>query len=286
MVANIGLASKRCAISATETSAEGARPTEGRWSNRGAGDMSLRTASDDNMFRALVAFPAADVQTKTGMTTKQSKEAWETAQRAALNKCMDHFLTTKSVKPYPMYAVDPDKAYLDLCHRNGTKVDIDNAIEELNEGYKSDGLLFLPQKAKGCTKTDTRLKPAKLTKSYAYSTANPDGYFSDYLFPIFHSFGGVSTNASKLCHRGYGTMHDMLEIGDVDLDACFLPSVLFIAWDEQPSARAKTPKRTYDIIERGMEDVTTDTEWAKLISDTMLERIGRHGIIAMAECKL
>lgn len=247
--------------------------------------MSLRTASDDNMFRALVAFPAADVQTKAGMTTKQTKEAWETAQRAALDKCMEHFLTTKSVKPYPMYAVDPDKAYFDLCHRMGTKVDIDNAIEELNDGYKEDGLLFLPQKAKGCSKTDTRLKPAKLTKAYAYSTANPDGYFSDYLFPIFHSYGGVSTNASKLCHRGYGTMHDMLEIGDVDLDACFLPSVMFIAWNEQ-SARTKTPKKMYDIIERSTEGITTDDEWSKLISDTTIERIGRHGVIAMVECKL
>lgn len=248
--------------------------------------MSLRTASDENMFRALVAFPAADVQTKPGMTSKQTKEAWNNAQRAALNKCMNHFLTTKNVKPYPMPAVDPDKAYLDLCHRTDTKIDASNAIEALNEGYKDDGLVFLPQKAKGCSKTDTRTKPAKITKAYAYSVANPDGYFSDYLFPIFHSFGGISTNAAKLCHRGYGTMHDMLEAGDIDWDACFLPSVMFITWDEQPTARTKTTRHAYDIIERGTEDVTTDGEWAKLLSDMAIERIGRHGVIAMAECKL
>lgn len=249
-------------------------------------ETSLRIVSDESMFRALCAFPAATVQGKQGMTREQEKEAWNRAQRTALDKCMDFFLTTRNVKPYPMYAVDPDRAYLDLCRRKGTKPDIDNAIDELNDGYKDDGLLFLPQKAKGCSKTDDR-KPSRIVHAYAYSVANPDGYFSKYLFPIYHAFGGVSTKSSKLCHRSYGNYHDMLEIGEVGWSACYLPSVLFMSWDEKASEHSKTSKRKYDIIERSLEDVSMDDDkWAELVSDVLSERVGNHGIVAMVECRL
>jgi hypothetical protein len=248
--------------------------------------MNITTEGSADMFRTLVAFPAEDVTRKAGTSGKQAKEEWNETQRHALEKVMSHFLTTKSVKPYPMPAVNPDRAFKQLCDSTGVNISLDNAIASLNSAYKEDKLIFLTQKAKGCTKTDTR-KPSPLLKAYAYSTANPDGWFSDYLFPLYHSFGGVSTQASKLCHRSYGSMNDLLEVEDMDWEASFLPSVIFLAWDEPPkSGRAKKPTRKYDMLERSATDVTDDGEWAKLLSDTVIDKVGRHGIIAIAECKL
>lgn len=250
----------------------------------------LTTENNENVFRALVAFPAEPMDDKDGATQKQSKEVWDAVQRKALDKCMNHFLSTKSVKMYPMPAVNPDKAYRALCEEKGIDISPKYALDEMNKFYKDDHLIFTTQKAKGFTKTDTR-EPSPLLKAYAYSTANPDGWCSDYLYPIFHSFGGVNVNASKLCHNGYGTMHDMLAIGDVDWQACFLPNAIFMAWDETPeqkpeSKRTKKPTREFDFFERELTDnIFSDKDWAKYISDMLTEKIGRDGVVAVIECK-
>lgn len=67
------------------------------------------------------------------------------------------------------------------------------------------------------------------TKLYAYSINNPNGMYSRYEYPIQNSYidGITDVSASKLLNRNYGTMHDILLMGDLDFDGTFFPNVVF-----------------------------------------------------------
>lgn len=235
--------------------------------------------STNDMFRALAAFPQDDY----ARTGKLQKEEWCEAQKEPLDDFMSHFLTTNDVtRPYPT-SLDADKLY-GFLHNGRFPKDMSGVADELSKAYGKDGLSFFTEKPRTARKTD-KSKPAKKTGLYVYSHANPIGYFSDWLYPIHHSYGGVDAQAAKLVHHGYGTMYDVIQVGDCDWRACFLPDVVFVAWDEQ-TAKGKQKPREYDIIERVHEDVLTDEDWADFVKETLLKRIGRHGVVAVVECKL
>lgn len=86
--------------------------------------------------------------------------------------------------------------------------------EELKEEYKHE--IIEPQKA-------------PRTGLYAYCISNPNGMYSSYSYPIVNSYiPDISdVDASKLLNRNYGTMHDIILLGDLDFEGTFFPHVVF-----------------------------------------------------------
>lgn len=243
----------------------------------------MKMRSKDDMYRALVAFPQAESEGK-----RPNKEQWTRTQTGILDVVMRHYLSDREVKPYPDLMNDADEMYKRL-HGGDYPTDMSDAADELNEAYGKDGFSFFTEKPRGMKRVDPRDAPSKHTGLYVYSRTNPDGWFSDYLYPIHHSYSGVDVNAAKLVHHGYGTMNDMLEVGDVDWESCFLPGVLFSTWDEvdeKSKAKVKPITHHHDLYERTLEGITSDADWAKFVSDTLMAQVGRHGVVAMVECRL
>lgn len=240
------------------------------------------------MYRALVAFPQSE-KTKNG---KLAKDDWAKAQEGNLKSTMDYFLTSKEVKPYPAPPMfNADKLYMQIPDVSQYPSSPTNAATQLNEAYANNKhkLVFYGERPKTAKVRDEHIKAARHTGVYVYTKENPDGWFSQWLYPIHNSYGGVDVQSSKLIHHGYGTPNDMLQIGDVDWDACFLPGVMFVYWSEvnkESKAKVKPTIHHHDLVERSLTDgISTDTDWARFINGFLTERLGRHGVVAMVECR-
>lgn len=72
-------------------------------------------------------------------------------------------------------------------------------------------------------------KCGEKTGLYSYSVVNPNGMFSSYQYPLenlYHPFI-KEVEAAKLLNHNFGTMHDILKLGDLDFGGTFFPHVVF-----------------------------------------------------------
>lgn len=230
--------------------------------------------SKKTLYRALIGTPQLESENVT-------KAEMEPIVLKEIDKVMPHWNSSAKVKPYPAMFADADKMYATLGQ--GTPSSPDDAAKQLATAYGDAGMLFTTDKPRGHKKDDTRTAPSPNTGLYVYTTCNPDGWFDSYSYPITHSYNGIDARTSKLAHHGYGTMNDMLEVGDLDWEATYLPSVAFVYWEDSDG---KTKKKHYDMIDRSPMDSDTDAEWAQKLQDFYTEKLGRHGIISMVECSM
>lgn len=203
---------------------------------------------------------------KSSSTNGLGKAKREEIEEGLMHELLKYWDSSQKVTPYYNPNYDTDRHYMDVLKRNdGTlpdDVNIDDPEAVMNWLGKKDGMVFytsvpdfdsknralrqkeydkqaneykrrhkkVPDELKEEYKHDlVDPKPAKKTKLYAYSTSNPNGMFSSYSYPIENSYiDSISDpSASKLLNRNYGTMHDIILLGDLDFEGTFLPNVVF-----------------------------------------------------------
>lgn len=206
-------------------------------------------------YRALVGIKGTKTQGK-------SKAERENYQIELMKVMLKRWNSTEPVPEYwdPWYRTD--EVYASILQRGaklGDGVNIDNPLEVMNYIGRSSGHRFytsvpesdrkarsskmkeyenqakeykdkkkaVPEELKAKMEELKDPVPAEKTKLYAYCVLNPDGMFSSYTYPIEHEYNGISVESSKLANRNYGTMHDILYLGDLDFEATYLPTVVF-----------------------------------------------------------
>ena len=232
-------------------------------------------------YRALIGIPNAKEK-----GTKQVKRTNETLHLKYIEKIMPHWDVHTSVDEYPDLFADADRLWAE-AFGNEEPGSPTEAAEKLNETFgESMGLVFQTKQPKGLTRADkAKFKKAEKTGVYVMSTANPDGLFESWSYPIASSYGGLNPEKCRLVHRGYGTYNDMLPVADIAWDSTFLPNIALVYYEEKQQG-GRTVKH-YDVIdERTALDVRSDAEWGSFLQDKYTECIGKDGMVAIVECVL
>ena len=141
--------------------------------------------------------------------------------------------------------------------RDHKKREYDNEVKKYKKQHKK-----IPPEVKAKESECVEPVPAEKTRLYAYCRVNPNGMFTSYCYPIQHSYNGIDVESSKLVNRNYGTMHDILLLGDLDFEATYLPSVVF--------------RNDGEIYEGDDPDE---------ISEFLYETLGRQDYVALIECE-
>lgn len=211
-------------------------------------------------YRALVGIK------KSSAAAGQPKSVREEIETELMRELLKYWDSSVKVTPYYSPHYNTDAVYLDILKRNQagipSDINIDDPETVMNWYGRSEGMVFytsipdfdtknrnmkkkefdrrasvykkghkkVPEELKAEYKHDLiDPKPSKKTKLYAYCTVNPNGMFSSYSFPFNRSYiDGISdVSASKLLNRNYGTMHDIVMMGELDFEGTFLPNVVF-----------------------------------------------------------
>lgn len=112
-------------------------------------------------------------------------------------------------------------------------------------------------------------KKSKKTGLYAYSSLNPDAMFDEYHFPITRQYNSIipRMDSSRLLNKNYGTMHDIIYLGDLDFEGTFLPTVAF--------------RYDGEMLESNSNDDSGDPDEIK---DFFYEVMDRKDYLALIEC--
>lgn len=211
-------------------------------------------------YRALVGIK------KSSETEGKPKAQREKIEVELMKELLKYWDFSAPVTPYYDPNYDTDAHYMALLKKKGDElpdnVNIDDPLEVMNWIGKKNFMVFytdvpdfdrkmrshlqreydkkvdeykrrhkkIPQDIKEMYRHDlVEPKQSKKTGLYAYSTYNPNGMFASYAYPIEHSDIEhiADVEASKLLNRNYGTMHDIVMMGDLDFEGTFLPHVVF-----------------------------------------------------------
>lgn len=204
---------------------------------------------------------------KSSLTNGLGKAKREAIEVELMRELLKYWDASQKVTPYYNPHYDTDKRYTDILKRNQKSllpdnIKIDDPEAVMNYVGRQDGMVFyssipdfdaknralkkreyerksdeykrkhkkVPEELKEEYKHDLiEPKMARKTKLYAYSTSNPNGMFNSYSYPIEHSYIDSidDVEASKLLNRNYGTMHDIILLGDLDFEGTFFPNVIF-----------------------------------------------------------
>lgn len=241
------------------------------------------------------------------------KAEQEEAQIRILQDQLKYWDSTAKVMPYYDPVYDVDRVYSEILQKNNKlpkDINIDDPLAVMNFIGKTTGHIFyssipsgdkkvrdfkrreyekkknkyakknmeMPPHEKHQYELDTiEPEPAKKTKLYPYSILNPNGMFSSYNFPIESSYiPNISDiEASKLLNRNYGTMHDMLHLGDLDFEGTYLPHVVLRNDGEI--------LESYPDYADGEPDPGGDPEEIKAFLE---ETLDRKDFVAIIECEI
>lgn len=182
-----------------------------------------------------------------------------------MHELLKYWNSSEKVLPYYDPAYDVDRQYLEILSTpNGlpSDINIDDPAAVMNYVGASQGRIFfteipnhdrknrahaikeyegkvaefkckhkkIPPELKEKYK-DEIIEPKCGTRTglYPYTIMNPNGMYSSYNYPIENSYidNIEDVEASKLLNRNYGTMHDILLMGDLDFEGTFFPNVVF-----------------------------------------------------------
>lgn len=250
------------------------------------------------------------------MTNGLTKAKREAIEEDLMRELLKYWDSSQKVTPYYNPHYDTDRRYTDILRRNSPTllpedVNIDDPEAVMNHVGKQDSMVFftsvpdfdsknrdlkkkefekkageyrrkhkkVPDELKEEYKYDLiEPKAAKKTKLYAYCTSNPNGMFHSYAYPIENSYieGIDDIDASKLLNRNYGTMHDIILMGDLDFEGTFFPNVVF-----RNDGEVLETYPDYD-VEKEADPGGNPEEIKSFLEETM----GREDYVAIIECEL
>lgn len=253
---------------------------------------------------------------KSSLTNGLGKAKREAIEVELMKELLKYWDASQKVTPYYHPHYDTDKRYMDILKRNQKSllpddIKIDDPEAVMNYVGRQDNMIFytsvpdfdaknrslkkkeyekksneykrkhkkVPEELKEEYKHDLiEPKMAKKTKLYAYSTSNPNGMFHSYSYPIENSYieSIDDVSASKLLNRNYGTMHDIILMGDLDFEGTFFPNVVF-----RNDGEVLESYPDYD-MEKEADPGGDPEEIRKFLEETM----DREDYIAIIECEL
>lgn len=252
---------------------------------------------------------------KSSLTNGLGKAKREAIEVDLMKELLKYWDSSQKVTPYYNPNYDTDRRYLDILKRNQSSlpddINIDDPEAVMNWLGKKEGMVFytsvpdfdaknralrqkeydkqaneykrkhkkVPEELKEEYKHDLIIpKPSKKTKLYAYCTSNPNGMFDSYNYPIENSYiDSISDiEASKLLNRNYGTMHDIILLGDLDFEGTFLPNVVF-----RNDGEVLESYQDYD-ADKEVDPGGDPEEIRAFLEETM----DREDYIAIIECEL
>ena len=234
------------------------------------------------MYRALAGVPEY-IQPEGSAKMKRSEI--NAYQMHIIKTSLEYWNSSINCAPYPDEMFDVDEFYRQVLASSSKiaslkkmGINIDNPKDVMDYYGKGLKKVFYTSVPSELSSIDKR-KPSKLAGLIPYSIDNPNGMFKKYNYPITQAYNGISVESSKLVNKNYGTMHDMMILGDVDYESTYMPEVAFVMYPKvEIGKNGKTVSTTiHDMFES--DDGEELWNW-------MFSKIGRKGMVALIECEL